>query len=178
MRPVEYKEEYVAKADEYLSTCGVQKDEEGNPTGYSLPKIEGFARFIDVNKSTLYDWGERFPVFSDALEKIRIEQHNQLVDRGLTGAFNSTITKLMLSSNHGYREKTDLTSGGDKIQGATLVIPPDSAVAIMGALHNWGLMQGETEEQTAIEPATEPPTIEHATTDQGTGTPSDTQPAN
>ena len=158
-RPVEYRPEYATLVDDYLATCGPQYDEHGKRTGFNLPKIEGYALFIGVTKSTVYEWEQKYDDFSDALEKIRAIQHNTLVDRGVTGEFNSTITKLMLSHNHGYTEKTDFTSLGEKIAGATLVIPPDSATAIMAALKNWGI-------------------TDHATLDTGASAPSDTHPAN
>lgn len=158
-RPIEYKPEYATQVDAYLATCGPQYDADTKQTSFNLPKIEGYALFLGVNKSSLYEWEEKYDDFSDALQKIRAEQHNTLVDRGITGEFNSTITKLMLSHNHGYTEKTDLTSAGEKIAGATLVIPPDSATAIMAALQNWGI-------------------TDHATLDTGTSAPSDTRPAN
>lgn len=127
-RPQEYKEEFIEKVTEYLN---LKVDEEYQVTKYSgeksegyetklrvkLPTIEGFAKFIDVNKSSLYEWEKQFPDFSDALEKIRIEQQERLINMGLSGQYNSTIAKLILSSNHGMREKTetDVTTGGQPI---------------------------------------------------------------
>lgn len=126
-RPTKYKEEYILKVDEYLKS---RQDEEvqvvkqanvekgykmfDNKLKVKLPTIEGFARFINVNKTTLYEWESSYPEFSNALEKIRTEQQERLINAGLSGDYNSTIAKLILSSNHGMREKseTDLTTGG------------------------------------------------------------------
>lgn len=130
-RPSEYKEEYCQKVDEYLAS---NKDEQvqvvkqaNSDKGYEmfenklkvrLPTIEGFARFIDVNKTSLYEWEKIYPEFSNALSKIRTEQQERLINQGLSGEYNSTIAKLILSANHGMREKseTDLTSGGEPLQ--------------------------------------------------------------
>lgn len=109
-RPNEYKDEYVVKAAEYLLA---NKDtEEVISTGLKLrvklPTIEGFAVFIDVNKTSLYEWEKQHPLFSNALDKIRIEQKRRLLNKGLSGDYNSTIAKLILSSNHGMRERSEV----------------------------------------------------------------------
>lgn len=124
-RPIEYKEEYCQKADEYLE---LHKDEEraivrqsnsekgyemyDNKLAVKLPTLKGFARFIDVNESTLYEWDKKYPEFSKSLDKIKTEQHDRLINNGLSGDYNPTIAKLILSSNHGMSEKQDVTSGG------------------------------------------------------------------
>ena len=122
-RPTEYKVEYVQKVDEYLA---IQHDEErqilkqvNSEKGYemyenklkvNLPTIEGLATFLGVTKPTLYDWAELYLEFSYAFDKVKREQHDRLVNSGLSGDYNSTIAKLMLSSNHGYKEREDKTS--------------------------------------------------------------------
>jgi len=89
-----------------------------------LPTLEGFAVFIGVNKTTLYEWEKDHEEFSNALDLIRSEQQERLINNGLAGTYNSTIAKLILSSNHGMREKTDtdVTSGGERIGTADAVI--------------------------------------------------------
>lgn len=119
-RPEEYKEEYIAKVDEYLES---RQDEEvhvvkqaNSEKGYEmfdnklkvkLPTIEGFARFIDVSKKSLYNWEKEYPEFLHALDKIRTEQQERLINQGLSGGYNPTIAKLILSSNHGMAERTE-----------------------------------------------------------------------
>jgi hypothetical protein len=122
-RPTQYKPEYVKKADEYLEACQdeeVQKVKQANSeVGYEmyenklkvkLPTIEGFAAVLGVNKTTLYEWEKEHRQFSNALDKIRAEQHDRLINNGLSGDYNPTIAKLVLSSNHGYAEKTDMST--------------------------------------------------------------------
>lgn len=127
-RPSEYKEEYIDKVDEYLEA---NQDEEvqvvkqsNSEKGYEmydnklkvkLPTIEGFARYIGVSKKTLYNWRDEHPEFLHALEEIEAEQKERLLNMGLSGDYNSTIAKLILSSNHDMKEKTDVTTQGEKI---------------------------------------------------------------
>lgn len=131
-RPLEYKTDYIKKVDEYLEQCQdeevqIIKGQSDNYTNYDsklkvkLPTIEGFATFIDVTKPTLYDWEKLDKRFSYALDKIRREQHDRLISKGLSGDYNSTIAKLVLSSNHGYKEKSDMTSNNKTITGNTIV---------------------------------------------------------
>jgi len=118
-RPTEYKKEYIDKVDEYLEA---HQDSalDSHKIKVRLPTIEGFAGFIDVSKKSLYNWGDENPAFLHALEKILREQHSRLINSGLSGDYNSTIAKLILSSNHGMREKADLTSNDQTLQ---VIIP-------------------------------------------------------
>ncbi len=121
-RPIEYKEEYIAKVDEYLELCTDEDVQEltglsakgtelyKNKVKVNLPTIEGFALFIGVSKKSLYNWEKEYPQFLHALRKIEAEQQKRLINNGLSGDYNPTIAKLILSSNHGMREKSDVTS--------------------------------------------------------------------
>ena len=137
-RPTKYLEEYNNKVDEYLAIhkdielekVGMRNKEKGyEKLDYvlkvDLPTIEGFALFLGVNKTTLYEWDKKYPDFSNSLDKIRIEQQTRLINEGLAGNYNPTIAKLILSSNHGMREKTeqDITTGGKKINAINYIVP-------------------------------------------------------
>jgi len=101
-RPSKYTPTIQAKADNYA------KDYASH--GHAVPSAVGLSLALDISKSTLYLWAEKYPSFSDTLEKCMAVQEMALVSNGLTGDFNSTITKLMLH-NHGYSDK--LAIGGD-----------------------------------------------------------------
>lgn len=119
-RPTKYDPSFVKKVDEYLKKCTDKRV--GNRLKVKLPKREGFAIFLGVTRQTVDNWGEEHKEFFDALAKIDLEQKNRLFDNGLSGDYNSTIAKLILSSNHGMAEKSeqDLTSKGQKITGITV----------------------------------------------------------
>lgn len=130
-RPTEYKEDYCRQVDVYLSQCEDTMTERGK-IQVNLPTLEGFSTFINVNKSSLYEWEKKYLDFSDALEKIRREQKQRLLNMGLSGDYNPTIAKLVLSANHGMAEKTqtDLTSNGEQL--GVVILPPknnDNSVA-------------------------------------------------
>ena len=122
-RPTSYDANYHPQAvHEYLATCRDTEDMkvtmESDKTGTTayqfstkvkLPQMAGLARYFHVARSTLWEWKEKYPEFSIALEELMAEQELRLADNGLGGQYNSTITKLMLSNNHGYKEKTDNT---------------------------------------------------------------------
>lgn len=124
-RPTKYTPDFIQKVDEYLAHCvdterefhntrGVKSDSFQRIVDVNLPSIEGFAKYINVHNETLLDWGKKNKDFSVALDAIRREQHLRLIDGGLSGTYSPVITKLLLY-NHGYKEKSDVTSDGEAI---------------------------------------------------------------
>jgi len=115
-RPTSYKEEYCNEVQNYLDLCidvesefhktrGKRSDSYERKLTVKLPTIEGFALHLKVNKTSLYEWDKKYPKFSNSLDLIKTEQRNRLLNKGLSGDYNSTIAKLILSSNHGMSEK-------------------------------------------------------------------------
>lgn len=128
-QPAKYKEEYVAKVEEYLAECkdGYTKhqDSEGKTTKTTkkvmLPTIEGFARKLGFVTKTLYNWAKVNPAFLHALARIEEVQKERLINEGLAGNYNFVIGKLLLSANHGMREGKDITSKGQIIKSNEIV---------------------------------------------------------
>ncbi len=114
-RPSEYDEHHLKTARQYI-LIGYSN------VGDVIPTIEGLAEILVKSKQTLLDWGKQHPEFLDALEELKGKQARLLQNYGLMGKFAPVITKLMLSANHGMKEKTeqDITSQGEKIQGITV----------------------------------------------------------
>ena len=114
-RPTKYDPKFIDEVDKYLKTTGKEQ--------MHLPKIESFAIWLDVSKSTLYEWAKEYKEFSDALGKILLYQGVQLQDDGIYGGkeVNATIVKLLLQNNHGMKERTDATSGDEKIEGLVVI---------------------------------------------------------
>lgn len=124
-RPTKYRPEFVDEVDRYLEES-IDEVVDGK-LKVSIPTIEGFAMRLDIGKRALYDYEKDYPEFSHALDKIRMEQKKRLLNMGLSGDYNSTIAKLILSANHGMTDRVDTTSQGESIAitGINYVIPKD-----------------------------------------------------
>lgn len=126
-----YESKYIKKIDEYLrknkdeyiefhKTRNVSDD--GKLIGSNsfeskvrvkLPSKRGFAKYINVSRKTLYNWANEHPDFEEALEAIDQEQYERLINAGLEGSYNPTITKVLLSANHGVKEGIDASFKGE-----------------------------------------------------------------
>lgn len=104
-RPTEYSKEMAEEAWGYLTMCNdTIKD---NRLTVNLPSIEGLAMHLEVSRSTVYLWQKEHPEFSDILEVLLQKQAKALLNNGLSGSYNSTIAKLILTK-HGYTDKTEV----------------------------------------------------------------------
>ncbi|MDN0012472.1 DNA-packaging protein [Providencia stuartii] len=98
-RPSKFAESLI-KAKEYLMG--------GYETvGDVVPSVAGLACYLGVSRSTVQQYAKENEDFSGTLEAIKTLQENRLINKGLIGEFNPTITKLMLA-NHGYSEKQEV----------------------------------------------------------------------
>ena len=99
-RPTEYTPELIAAAVDYLNTY---KTKHKQP----FPSVVGLAQALNRSKSVLYKWAsEDHPEFMDILAQCNEKQELDLAIGGITGEFNSTITKLMMTK-HGYSDKVE-----------------------------------------------------------------------
>lgn len=96
-RPTDYSQEKLNLAAEYVEKFGEYGD--------SIPSVAGLACVLKVSKSTVYLWKRDHQEFSDTLEKILTSQERHALNGGISGQFNSTISKLVLA-NHGYSDST------------------------------------------------------------------------
>jgi hypothetical protein len=112
-RPTKYSPEMLAKAQEYLDGGYLAG-------GKVIPSHVGLALCLGVDTQTLDNWAEnpeRIEFFG-ILKAIQATQQELLLNSGLTGEFNSAITKLVLGK-HGYSEKNETTlqgQGGGPVQ--------------------------------------------------------------
>lgn len=104
-RPTVYNAELLKRAKGYLTAF---KD-----MGDMIPSIAGLACVLGVTRETCHTWAKdpEKAEFSDILKELMQRQERELINGGIGGSFNSTITKLVLSK-HGYSDKveTDLKS--------------------------------------------------------------------
>jgi len=103
-RPTDYTPDIVQKAKDYIYVPVAAH-------GDDIPTIAGLALYLQLSRETIYAWAKdpTKSEFSDIVSDILAAQENTLVQKGLKGDFNPTITKLMLSK-HGYVERQDITS--------------------------------------------------------------------
>lgn len=124
-RPLEYCDEILVKAREYIDSCederytliktdGDKSQTVENKIRVRLPTIEGLCLYLKIHRDTAYDWEKKFEGFSDILSELRNKQAERLINNGMSGDYNPTIAKVLLTK-HGYREGQDLTTDGDKL---------------------------------------------------------------
>lgn len=139
-RPTEYKgEETLKMMREYIAKCvdGYEdvptgkvkrRGKKSKIVGYytekkfrvRIPTLEGLAIVLGVHKETIQAWKKTHDEFSVLIAELLHIQGERLVARGLSGDYNPTITKVLLTK-HGYREGLEHT-GED---GAALFRPSD-----------------------------------------------------
>ena len=106
-RPTSLTDEVRAAAAEYIINY--------SELGDVVPQVAGMAKACGVCEKTIGNWAHADKEFLRTLDDLRSEQHRILVNGGLNSTFNAAISKLMLH-NHGHSDKTDVTSGGEKIK--------------------------------------------------------------
>lgn len=126
-RPTKYNDQVVPKTLKYIEQCEdhfydyVRSESDKGSTQEqkvwaNIPTVEGLALEIGVHVDTLYEWAKHHPRFSEALRALVSKQKKMLIRGGLSGYYNPTIAKLVLSANHGMTERTDVTSGDKPIE--------------------------------------------------------------
>ncbi|SPP31569.1 hypothetical protein ARAF_0703 [Arsenophonus endosymbiont of Aleurodicus floccissimus] len=94
----------LEKANAYLMS-------EYKTVGDVVLSVAGLVCYLGISRSTAQEYAKENSAFSGTLAAIKTVQENSLINKWLTGEFNATITKLMLS-NHGYVEKQETTLTG------------------------------------------------------------------
>lgn len=107
-RPSKYNEELQAQADTYVYNWADHD---------TIPSRVGLCCFLGISKNISYEWEKIHPEFLDTCKAIEALQERTALNKGISGEFNSQITKLVLS-NHGYsdRQAIDHTSAGNEIK--------------------------------------------------------------
>lgn len=116
-RPVEFNEEILKKTAQYIGDCVdsayTQIKTEGkdsttfeNKLKVKMPTKEGLAMYLCVSRETVYNWIDKYPEFAKLVEQIEAIQADRLINSGLSGDYNPTIAKVLLSK-HGYVEKVE-----------------------------------------------------------------------
>jgi len=104
-RPTVYTPRLVKKARKYVTDYESQGD--------VIPSVVGLCKYITRSRACIYRWASELDKaeFKDILEDINETQKQVLLNKGLSGEFNSNIAKLVLGK-HGLHERKEL-SGPD-----------------------------------------------------------------
>lgn len=111
-----YIEECEDSETDYHKTRGEKSDGYERLVKVKLPTVEGLSLYLEVARSSIYLWKDQDEEFSDIIDILLQKQANALINKGLSGDYNPTIAKVLLTK-HGYTEKieTDITSKGEKL---------------------------------------------------------------
>lgn len=105
---LKYNDEMQRKADEYLdawaSGDGWQDD--------AMPSNTRLSRVLGVTRQTLDNWASEFDDFRYVMDAIKAEQKLVVQNKGLRKEYDSTLSKLVLATNHGMSDKQSITHGG------------------------------------------------------------------
>lgn len=93
-----YSDEIIDKIYNYIDNY--------QSLGDVIPSIEGLCAHLKIAKTTIFGWNREADKvdFSKALQELRDTQVRVLINRSLSGDFNPSISKMLLST-HGYIEK-------------------------------------------------------------------------
>ena len=108
-----YLESCVDTIEEFHKTRGEKSDTFDRIINVKIPTVEGLAIALNINKTTVYEWKAIHEEFSNDIDRLLEKQTEALIKNGLSGAYNPTIAKVLLSKR-GYKEGTEneLNVGG------------------------------------------------------------------
>lgn len=107
-RPTKLTSAFIELAEEYINTW--------EEIGDIIPSIAGLAVFTRVSRDSIHEWSNNKPAeatqdnysaFSDILSTLVATQEQKLLNGGLSGSMNATITKLVLHK-HNYSDKAEV----------------------------------------------------------------------
>lgn len=111
-RPTQYSKETLQRSEQYLNSCVDRvenrlKERSNKSISYErvlrvkIPTIEGLASYLDISRPTIYAWSKKHGEFLYIIERLRATQADRLIRYGLSGEYNATIAKVLLTK-HGY----------------------------------------------------------------------------
>lgn len=122
-RPTKLTPEMMAKARTFLSEAAKEKLKKtvftkNGPEIIEVPvppTITKFSLFLDVQRETLNEWAKENREFSDIFTRVRRVYEQTLVENGLSDNYNPRLSQFLLSADHDKRDKSDVTTDGEKI---------------------------------------------------------------
>ncbi len=116
-----YNPDILIRTNEYIKQAvdgweryyvnNIKKKTFVNKFNVKLPSLAGLANYLDTTKKVLLEWGSKYEEFRNLLDKIQILQEERLLNKGISGEYNSNIAKLILTK-HGYSDKQEVEHSG------------------------------------------------------------------
>lgn len=117
-RPTDFSDQILIDAWGYVTEFA-NDEGKGENLKVQLPTIEGLALFLEISRSTLYLWQKEHKAFSDIIEVLQQKQAQALINNGLSGNYNPTIAKVLLTK-HGYTDKQEIDQKTEHSGGITI----------------------------------------------------------
>lgn len=109
-----FNAKYITKAREYIALCDdtwfkIPDDTQSKKIlMVRVPTLEGLSVHLKIHIATLNNWRKKHPEIESLCQEVLERQADRLINGGLGGNYNATIAKLLLSSKHGYVEKSEI----------------------------------------------------------------------
>lgn len=106
-RPTLLTDEIKARAWDYIDWFMSDEAQDMENNTEVIPSMAGLSIFLGVSRRVLYLWRDKDEEFMHTLEALQNAQESILINNGLKGKFNPTISKLALA-NHRYSDKQEV----------------------------------------------------------------------
>ena len=95
--PSKWNESIITKARHYLANY--------QDYGKNIPTVARLSQVLNISRDRIYKWAQQKDKkeLKYILSELKCIQEAELLENGLTGDYNPTITKLLLSK-HGYHD--------------------------------------------------------------------------
>lgn len=131
-RPTKYNADIIKKTYEYINSCvdtyyNYQKGFGSTNTferrvSSQFPTREGLGLFLSIHTDTVVEWEKKYKEFSVALAFLDQKQKEMIIRGSMNGDYNPMIAKLVLSANHGMKERSDVTSDDKPLPPASVTV--------------------------------------------------------
>lgn len=113
-RPTKYRDSMPQRVLDYIDDC---------KNNHEMPFVEEVAIRLGVNTDTTAEWQHKYPMFSDAIKRLKAVQSLGMQKGGMTNKYNPTMCIFLLKNNHNMTDRHDVTSKGDKLEGPVVYMP-------------------------------------------------------
>jgi len=120
--PSKWDASIITKARHYLANY--------QDYGKNIPTVARLSQVLNISRDRIYKWAQQKDKkeLKYILSELKCIQEAELLENGLTGDYNPTITKLLLTK-HGY---TDNPNGNQGVSGITVNVNRSGVVLKSG----------------------------------------------